>query len=213
MTPTEAGLLAAVLENPADDGVRLVYADWLDEHGGQPERAEFIRVQCRLAVLDHELMSNEDCEHSDCPGCAERRHLLGREQAILFATSAQRHPTLGERHNLFFWAIDLIEAVPQGATYTDHLRFRRGFVEGIACTAEFWLAHADNVLSVHPIREVTLTPDAIIDGDSIGLSDRNTLTIDPMLGQKLLKLEWPGITFRLPAVQPAFPRWVGTTAA
>src|SRR5437763_6998841 len=37
-------LLAAVLDAPDDDAPRLVYADWLDENG-QPERAEFIRVQ------------------------------------------------------------------------------------------------------------------------------------------------------------------------
>src|SRR3954451_19969395 len=44
----EAGFLRAVVADPADDAPRLVYADWLDDHG-QPERAEFIRVQCELA--------------------------------------------------------------------------------------------------------------------------------------------------------------------
>jgi uncharacterized protein (TIGR02996 family) len=38
------GLLASIFERPDDDVPRLVYADWLDEHG-QPERAEFIRLQ------------------------------------------------------------------------------------------------------------------------------------------------------------------------
>jgi uncharacterized protein (TIGR02996 family) len=46
MTDREA-LLRAVIENPDDDAPRLVYADWLDEHG-DPDRAEFIRVQCVL---------------------------------------------------------------------------------------------------------------------------------------------------------------------
>jgi uncharacterized protein (TIGR02996 family) len=41
---TEQALYRAVLDAPADDPPRLVYADWLDEHD-QPERAEFIRVQ------------------------------------------------------------------------------------------------------------------------------------------------------------------------
>jgi uncharacterized protein (TIGR02996 family) len=43
-----AALLAAIRAAPEDDAPRLIYADWLDEHG-QPERAEFIRVQCELA--------------------------------------------------------------------------------------------------------------------------------------------------------------------
>src|SRR5690242_12611585 len=47
----DEAFLHAIRENPGDDGPRLVYADWLDEHG-QPERAEFIRVQCQLAPLE-----------------------------------------------------------------------------------------------------------------------------------------------------------------
>src|SRR5579872_1801348 len=43
-----AGFLKAICDNPEDDTPRLVYADWLDEHG-DTARAEFIRVQCQLA--------------------------------------------------------------------------------------------------------------------------------------------------------------------
>ena len=46
----ESALLAAILAHPDEDTPRLMYADWLDEHG-QPERAEFIRLQCRLARM------------------------------------------------------------------------------------------------------------------------------------------------------------------
>src|SRR6184192_4170663 len=42
-----AALLAAIRQAPDDDAPRLIYADWLDEHG-QPERAEFVRVQCAM---------------------------------------------------------------------------------------------------------------------------------------------------------------------
>lgn len=44
-------LLRAVFEHPEDDAPRLAYADWLDESGGEPERAALIRVQCELARL------------------------------------------------------------------------------------------------------------------------------------------------------------------
>jgi uncharacterized protein (TIGR02996 family) len=46
----DEAFLADIIEHPDDDGLRLVYADWLDDHG-QPERAEFIRVQVGLATL------------------------------------------------------------------------------------------------------------------------------------------------------------------
>src|SRR2546430_151755 len=45
-------LLAAVCAAPEDDDPRLVYADWLEEHGqaqAQCARAEFIRLQIALA--------------------------------------------------------------------------------------------------------------------------------------------------------------------
>jgi uncharacterized protein (TIGR02996 family) len=40
-----APFLAAVLARPDDDLPRLIFADWLDEHG-DADRAEFIRLQC-----------------------------------------------------------------------------------------------------------------------------------------------------------------------
>ena len=46
-----AELLRTVIESPDDDAPRLVFADWVEEHG-EPERAEFIRLQCRLETLD-----------------------------------------------------------------------------------------------------------------------------------------------------------------
>lgn len=44
----DAAFLAAIRETPEDDTLRLIYADWLDEHG-QEERAEFIRAQIELS--------------------------------------------------------------------------------------------------------------------------------------------------------------------
>jgi uncharacterized protein (TIGR02996 family) len=39
--------LQAICDNPSDDTPRLIYADWLEDNG-QPERAEFIRLQIEL---------------------------------------------------------------------------------------------------------------------------------------------------------------------
>ncbi len=48
---TNPELLRAILDNPEDDAVRLVYADWLEENG-ETDHAEFIRVQCEVEHLD-----------------------------------------------------------------------------------------------------------------------------------------------------------------
>lgn len=42
--PGHEPFLRAICADPDDDTVRLVYADWLDENG-DPDRAEFIRLQ------------------------------------------------------------------------------------------------------------------------------------------------------------------------
>ena len=44
--PRVLSLLSGVKESPEDDTPRLVLADFLEEHG-DPDRAEFIRIQCR----------------------------------------------------------------------------------------------------------------------------------------------------------------------
>src|SRR5262245_10726118 len=49
----QKSLLAAIRAAPEDDAPRVVYADWLEEHGDEVDlaRADFIRTQCRLAHL------------------------------------------------------------------------------------------------------------------------------------------------------------------
>jgi uncharacterized protein (TIGR02996 family) len=50
---TEEGLLRAICAEPDDDGLRLIYADWLEDRGDEDSlaRAEFIRVQVALASM------------------------------------------------------------------------------------------------------------------------------------------------------------------
>lgn len=47
-------LLRAIRAAPADDTPRLVYADWLDDHGHR-EHAEFVRLQLELEPIRHRL--------------------------------------------------------------------------------------------------------------------------------------------------------------
>ena len=56
-------LLEEVLEHPQEDGPRLIYADWLEDHC--PRRAEFIRVQCRLASLPANHVAVFDLERRE----------------------------------------------------------------------------------------------------------------------------------------------------
>jgi uncharacterized protein (TIGR02996 family) len=60
-----AAFLAAIAAAPDDDLPRLIFADWLDEHG-DPGRAEFIRLQCAAArgePCDHHRADALEAEH------------------------------------------------------------------------------------------------------------------------------------------------------
>ena len=53
MTTTDDAFLAAITADPADDGPRLVWADWLDASDDPADRAraDLVRTQCALARL------------------------------------------------------------------------------------------------------------------------------------------------------------------
>jgi uncharacterized protein (TIGR02996 family) len=67
--------LSAVLAEPEDDAPRLAYADWMDKHG-QPERAEFIRLQMERALRPY-LESVTPSARETALLSAHRREWLG----------------------------------------------------------------------------------------------------------------------------------------
>ena len=84
MTDQDA-LLRAVRAHPDDDTPRLVYADWLDEHG-DPRRAEFVRVQCRIARAD------DDRPDSGFPSDVFRQYELWRVNGRTWAAGLPGGP-------------------------------------------------------------------------------------------------------------------------
>jgi uncharacterized protein (TIGR02996 family) len=66
MTATSDGtlLLSAIGEQPVEDTPRLLYADWLDESGGDSAHAEFIRLQIKRSALQR---GGHGCADAVCP--------------------------------------------------------------------------------------------------------------------------------------------------
>jgi uncharacterized protein (TIGR02996 family) len=74
-----AAFMQTICESPEDDTVRLIYADWLEEHddvvltsagvinNGYIEQAEFIRVQIELAGETHEYCKDDYCVMTQKP--------------------------------------------------------------------------------------------------------------------------------------------------
>jgi uncharacterized protein (TIGR02996 family) len=92
-------LMQAVLAAPDDDAPRLVFADWLDEHG-EPERAEFVRVQCELA-------------RTTDPG--RRGRLLPREKELLDQHSRKWAGPLAKLATAVHFRRGFVEGVTVGA--------------------------------------------------------------------------------------------------
>jgi uncharacterized protein (TIGR02996 family) len=137
-SPERDGFLRAICTTPDDDTPRLVYADWLDEHG-EHERAEFIRVQFKLLEVPECTRPNKygkiTCRCPECVLVIRWMELLGP------------HTTPGEygRNDWEWFAKGLTWAAPYICT--------RGFVSEVTCTAADWLAHADRI-AWHPEQTV-----------------------------------------------------------
>ncbi len=123
----------AVLAEPDDDTHRLVFADWLDDHG-EPERAEFIRVQCQLARLAE-----------DAP---ERGDLERRERELLAAHVRRWN---GPVHRLLS-GTPLRNQVRARRGLIRRWEYRRGFIESVRMDAEAFADHADVVFRFGPVR-------------------------------------------------------------
>jgi uncharacterized protein (TIGR02996 family) len=138
MTHDEA-FLQAIREAPDDDGPRLVYADWLDEHG-QADRAEFVRVQCERARGVQGSWGEA---------------LLQRARELLQAHWEE-------------WVGPLREAArPAGRKFGEHWfagdfhaealsKFRRGFVDTLTLGAEEFLARTGLLARLLPLRYLYL---------------------------------------------------------
>src|SRR5579884_4103642 len=108
----ENAFLQAILENPADDTARLVYADWLEERGDP--RGEFIRVQCELAQLSP----------AGGPVSADDSRGVKLEDRV--------RELLGQHADEWLGPLPALVASIHG--------WRRGFIEGITINADVFLA-------------------------------------------------------------------------
>jgi uncharacterized protein (TIGR02996 family) len=124
----EDAFVHSILNNPDDDVPRLVFADWLEEHG-RASHAELIRVQCELARLPKRSREPK--------AKARREKLAAREKELLrqpefFPTWPAGIPTF-ERTTM--------QAVHRGhvrdydsfkrASDAPKLKYERGFIAGI----------------------------------------------------------------------------------
>jgi uncharacterized protein (TIGR02996 family) len=180
-------LLAEIVkpENRADDTLRIIYADWLEENG-QPERAEFIRVQVEIARMPNCIAD----EHTD------GTIVQGKQSKQGDALAACERELMSDHY--LDWAAGPVEeaaSVGEWVDGEDHWIYTRGFISSLRLPWESWRENADAILAAHPIEKVVLTtrpPD-----DHFRYLGGQHAAADEVM-RRCLAATWPHIEFDLP---------------
>lgn len=155
-------LLRTILDDPDEDAPRLVYADWCDENG-EPELAEFIRVQVELAGLERVLEEKSAADLTRFPLENRLSALRRRERGLLAG------------HGFAWLAVAFggrsCEVVVPGTPKEQgevrlgwkgdnlppfEVEFCRGFVGAITLPTQAFLDHAAALFAAQPVTRVTL---------------------------------------------------------
>lgn len=180
MRPEEAAFLAAIRTAPDDDNPRMVYADWLEEFGGRPQRAEFIRVQVELARTPVNAITvgdvlargpeggvvRYDPDRPERPPIAVARktvpsarhkELLARERELHDSVAQGYLASLPQAFDGFEIDPDLFrrDAAAGGPQMVGLLE--RGLCSHVVTNGRRWAKHGDTILAEHPVRRVTFT--------------------------------------------------------
>lgn len=177
-------LLRAILQHPDDDTPRLIFADWLDEHG-EADRAEFIRAQCLIACVVGDRIAGEPlpqppaglthCRDVNCLYPSQKH----RNTWCNFCTARHREPELLKAHVLYagkgYWHVWLPEAlrpirgvtmrVDAGDTLSildgdgvwAQVGFARGFIDRVSLPRRAVAAHVSQALRVQPLRCIAVS--------------------------------------------------------
>jgi uncharacterized protein (TIGR02996 family) len=138
MMKQEDAFLQAICDNPDDDTSRLIYADWLDEHGDEAgqARAAFIRAQIELARMP---ILDESAEM----GARRRRLRIGEAQLLKAYGRSWLKPFRGRTGLL------------RGPNV--RAQFHRGFIERLTLPAARFLKEGNKLVARLPIRALEFT--------------------------------------------------------
>jgi uncharacterized protein (TIGR02996 family) len=140
MMTTRESLFQAILDDPDDLSIRLIFADWLEEHGGEIDRAraELIRRQCRMADLVPHVP--EWVEHN---------------AAVQDLLEQYRRDWNGPLHERLHRG-GLLHAVAARRCRVKPWEYRRGFVEALHLQTGTFARHAEVLFRIGPIRHLKL---------------------------------------------------------
>ena len=177
--PDYRAILAAVIDDPADDLPRLVLADFLDERDDKPAaaRAELIRLQCEWSAASTRRDGTYHCANckqgmswatGPTPRCRGRwcrllrreRDLLARHRtdwdddvlACLFADGRRVVRTPASQGLFSCYGVGADFSFWQGS-----LHYSRGFVSRLTLPAAAFARYGATLMGAAPVERVTLS--------------------------------------------------------
>ena len=133
-TGDEAALIRAICETPHDVTPRLVYADWLDEHG-QADRADMIRNPVRWF-----------------PSNRRRGAWFERTLRALCGVPRWCRLSCHDAVECWGWMDDIVRSRRHVALFVDD-----GFVEMVNCCEHFWYTNGPRIVACQPVTEVSFS--------------------------------------------------------
>lgn len=163
MNDDESALVRAVCADPTNDLPRLVLADWWDEHG-QPDRAEFVRVQCELAAT-YPAYVRDGVTYLGRGGGPEYETEMDRHFNALRRRELDllQHGPVGDANWARWFGMKLPDAavcdnLNRGRTPSDfRFTYGRGFVESVRLPLAAFMGVAAALFACQSVTAVTLS--------------------------------------------------------
>jgi uncharacterized protein (TIGR02996 family) len=165
LSAEESGFFDAILAAPEDCVPRLIYADWLEDRGRQPQ-AELIRVQCALAQAEGEAgrlrkLRSWICDRNWRAGNKDSEH---RYHSLLFTLEPPADQ--GEVERLQAREKELLQAVGDVlAEKSFPVGYYLGLPHAIRGAPQHLYPHLDAIARAFPTLALRLARDAAYDGD------------------------------------------------
>jgi uncharacterized protein (TIGR02996 family) len=163
-----SAFLDAIVATPDDDAPRLVFADWLEDHGNEhaAARAAFIRVQCEAAKLAH--------DDPRLPDLRRREDELLREHGRFFSPLEEFQQE---------WRL-LRGDARSNYPYAGHLHWHRGFPRWLSVPAQDYPSRMEAILNEEAVFDVSLQ----FYGLGTVAPERDAEWLDPLLASPRLGL-------------------------
>jgi uncharacterized protein (TIGR02996 family) len=150
MIDLRPAFLADIVEHPDEDAPRLIFSDWLEDNG-EPEWAEFIRLQIRLT-------SRFDPKREDNLSWVERQEITARCEDMLRAKT-EGVPLWCRWCNLI--GVPSFYTTPHAQPHLSY-GWNRGILTSVAGPWRLWKQWGPKLVHMQPIRQfISADPDRI----------------------------------------------------